>query len=166
MTSLTYIYGLVVADRKPALTHVPSGVPGASAVRLLDVSPGRHLAVADVNARDYGEEAVNARLSNLEWVSRVAIAHESVLEALAAKATVLPMKLFTIFTSDARAIADVQSNRARIDALVKRVGGHDEFGVRVVLDRAKAMARRTGTRSARRDRVPFSTQATGVTPAP
>lgn len=143
MTSLTYVYGLIVADRKPPpLTGVPPGLPGASRVRWLEVGRGQFLAVADVKSRDYGSAAINQRLSNLDWVSRAAMAHEAVLESLAPRATVLPMKLFTIFTSDERAIADVGRNRARIDAMVKRVAGHAEFGVRVVLDRAKAMARR------------------------
>ena len=141
MTPLTYVYGIVVSDRKPSVARVPAGVPGASAVRLLDMGRGRYLAAADVTAREYGEGAINSRLSNLEWVSRAAMAHEAVLEAFAPRATVLPMKLFTIYTSDDRAIADASRDRTRIDALVKRVGGHDEFGIRVVLHRAKAACR-------------------------
>jgi gas vesicle protein GvpL/GvpF len=140
MTPLTYVYGLVVSDRKPSLARTPAGLPGASRLRLLEVDRGRYLIVADVLARDYGEQSINQRLSNLDWVSRTAMAHEAVLEAFAARATVLPMKLFTIFTSDDRAIADVVRQRPRIEMLVKRVGGHDEFGVRVVMDRVKAAA--------------------------
>ncbi len=151
MTPLTYVYGLVVSDRKPSLARVPAGLPGASRVRLLDVDGGRYLAVADVKPQDYGEAAINRRLSDLAWVSRAAMGHEAVLESLALRSTVLPMKLFTMFASDARAIADVARNRARLDALVKRVAGHDEFGVRVVLDRAKAAARqRAGAAATKR----------------
>jgi len=153
MTPLTYVYGIVVADRTPSLARVPAGLPGASPVRLLEIGAGRYLAVADVKARDYGEDAINRRLANLDWVSRAAIAHEGVLEALAAKATVLPMKLFTIFTNDARALADAARNRSRIDALVKRVGGHDEFGIRVVLDRAAAARRQTDAPPVRASRA-------------
>ena len=150
MTPLTYVYGIVVSDRRPALARVPDGLPGASPLRLIEIARGRYLAAADVNARDYGEAAINDRLSNLEWVSRAAMAHEAVLEALASRATVLPMKLFTIYTSDERAVADIARDRARIDALVRRVGGHDEFGVRVVLDRANAARRQTRARTATR----------------
>lgn len=141
MNSLTYVYGLVVSDRKPTVARLPPGLPGASPVRLVDVEPGRYLAVADVKPRDYGEAAINRRLSDLQWVSMAAMGHEKVLETLAGRATVLPVKLFTIFTSDDRALDDVRRNRRRIDALVKRVAGHDEFGIRVVLDRRKAAAR-------------------------
>jgi hypothetical protein len=158
MTSLTYVYGIVVSDRKPTLAGTPPGLPGASPVRLVDASRGRYLAVADVKAREYGEAAINGRLSNLDWVSRVAMAHEAVLESLAARATVLPMKIFTIFTSDERARADVDKNRARIDTLVKRVGGHDEFGVRVVLDRKAATRREAASRAENASGVAYLTR--------
>src|SRR5262249_6312719 len=55
---------------------------------------------------------------------------------------VLPMKLFTIFMSDERALAHVRSDRRRIASLVKRVSNHQEWGVRVVLDRSRATTRR------------------------
>ena len=156
MTPLIYVYGLVVAARKPSVARMPAGLPGASPLRLLDVGRDRYLAVADVDAREYGEAAINQRLSNLEWVSRAAMGHEAVLEALASRSTVLPMKLFTIFASDERAIADVARNRVRLDAAVKRVAGHDEFGVRVVLDATAAAA------GQRRDAAAARRSASGI----
>jgi gas vesicle protein GvpL/GvpF len=152
MNPLTYVYGLVVSDRKPTVARLPAGLPGASPVRLLEVERGRYLAVASVNAREYGEAVINRRLSDLEWVSRAAMAHEAVLESLAGYATVLPMKLFTIFTSDERALDDVARRRARLEAIVKRVAGHDEFGIRVVLDRRRAVRKRSVLTSDRASR--------------
>jgi hypothetical protein len=54
----------------------------------------------------------------------------------------VPMKLFTIFTSDARAVEHIVRERPRVDAVLKRVANHVEWGVRVVLDRAPAPAAR------------------------
>jgi len=71
-------------------------------------------------------------------VSRAAIAHEAVVEAFTGETAVLPMKLFTIFMNDARALAHVHGERTRIAAMVKRVANHQEWGVRVVLDRVRA----------------------------
>ena len=163
MNSLTYVYGIVVADRKPSLARVPAGLPGASPVRLVEIEPARFLAVANVKPRDYGEATINRRLSDLDWVSRAAVAHQQVLEALAARTTVLPMKLFTIFSTDERALADVRNRRAQVDRLVKRVGGHHEFGVRVILDRATAMAQQRargagGSRRAAGNGIAYLTQ--------
>src|SRR5207248_71662 len=56
-----------------------------------------------------------------------------------------PMKLFTIFASDDRAREHI--GRERLDAVVQRVANHQEWGVRVVLDRASAQKAVRGSTS-------------------
>jgi hypothetical protein len=136
----TYVYCVVAADRRPRLTRTPAGLPGAGPVRLLDVDKGLFMAVADLPLDRYSESAINSGLGNLEWVSRIAVAHEAVVESFKAATAVLPMKLFTIFTADDRALAHVRAQRARITGFVKRVANQQEWGVRVVLDRTLAAA--------------------------
>ena len=136
----TYVYCVVAADRRPRLARVPAGLPGAGPVRLLDVENGLFMAVADLPLDRYSEAAINTGLASLDWVSRVAVAHEAVVESFIASTAVLPMKLFTIFTADERALAHVRGQRARIAGLVRRVANQQEWGVRVVLDRALAAA--------------------------
>ena len=136
----TYVYCLVAASRRPSLTRVPPGLRGMGRVRLLDVARGRFLVVADAPLDRYGEQAINRGLSDLDWVARGAVAHESVVESFIAASAVLPMKLFTIFKSDDRALEHVQREATRIDALLRRVAKHHEWGVRVMLDRAPAAA--------------------------
>src|SRR5580765_2191993 len=136
----TYVYGVIAADRRPRLARVPAGLPGAGPVRLLDLEKGLFIAVADLPLAKYNESAISSGLANLDWVSRVAVAHEAVVESFVAAKAVLPMKLFTIFKSDERAFEHVRSQRARIATLVKRVANQQEWGVRVVLDRTLAAA--------------------------
>jgi hypothetical protein len=134
------VYCVVAADRRPRLTRVPAGLPGAGAVRLLDVENGLFIAVADVPLDRYSETAINDGLADLDWVSRVAVAHEAVVESFTTAIAVLPMKLLTIFTTDDRAISHVRDQRSRIAALIKRVANQQEWGIRVVLDRAPGSA--------------------------
>jgi hypothetical protein len=136
----TYVYCVIAADRRPRLARVPGGLPGAGAVRLLDVDKGLFMAVADIPLDRYSESAINSGLASLDWVSRIAVAHEAVVESFIASKAVLPMKLFTIFTADERALEHVQAQRARIAGFVKRVAHQQEWGVRVVLDRTLAAA--------------------------
>jgi hypothetical protein len=136
----TYVYCIVAADRRPRLTRVPAGLPGAGRVRLLDVEKGLFIAVADLPLDRYSESAINKGLADLDWVSRAAVAHETVVESFTTAIAVLPMKLFTIFTTDDRALDHVRGQRLRIAALVRRVANHQEWGVRVVLDRTLASA--------------------------
>ena len=58
-------------------------------------------------ARDYGEAALARGLQNLDWVGRRAMAHEAVVEHFLPAPAVLPMQLFTLFTSDERALEHV-----------------------------------------------------------
>jgi hypothetical protein len=135
----TYVYCVIAADRRPRLTRVSAGLPGAGPVRLLDIEKGLFLVVADLPLDRYSESSINAGLANLDWVSRVAVAHESVVESFISATAVLPMKLFTIFTADDRALDHVSGQRARIAGLVRRVANQQEWGVRVVLNRARAV---------------------------
>jgi hypothetical protein len=135
MTAGTYLYCVVLAP--PARRARVRGLPGTGPIRLLDADGGLHLVAADAPLSRYGEAAIKRGLGDLEWVSRAAMAHEQVVESFAGAEAVLPMKLFTIFSSDARALAHVRGEQKRIDAAVKRVAKHDEWSVRVVLDRAR-----------------------------
>ena len=140
MTKGTYVYCVIAAEGRPTPVRARRGLPGTGPVRILDVDHRLYAAVADAPLDKYGEAAINKGLSDLDWVSRAAVAHEAVVESFVGETAVLPMKLFTIFTSDERAIEHVRAERRRIAALVKRVANHQEWGVRVVIDRNRGAA--------------------------
>jgi hypothetical protein len=94
------------------------------------------LVVADAPLPKYGDASINRHLSDLDWVSRAAVAHEAVVESFIEAPAVLPMKLFTLFNNDARALDHLRRERRRIAGFLHRVEGHHEWGVRVVLDPA------------------------------
>lgn len=139
MRKATYVYCVIASAKPPIAARVSAGLPGMGKVRVLPVDRALHVAVADAPLNRYSEDAINRGLADLDWVSKAAIAHEAVVESFIGATAVLPMKLFTIFTSDDRAVAHVRTQRDRIAAVVKRVANHDEWGVRVALaDRAQA----------------------------
>jgi hypothetical protein len=122
-------------------------------VRLLAVDRHLWLVVADAPLDQYGERRLNKKLSNLEWVSRVAIAHEAVVEAFVGHQALIPMKILTIFNSDARAVDEVLRTRRRVDALLRRVAGRLEWGVRVSFGGSVASRQRgTGGRPSAKTR--------------
>jgi gas vesicle protein GvpL/GvpF len=133
--ALTYVYCLVADRKRPSAAKRPKGLPGLGPLRLLPVGErALWLVVAAAPTQRYGEKAINEGLRDLDRVSRAAVAHEAVVESFLSASAVLPMKLFTIFTSDARALEYISSQRSQIDAALERVSGHDEYGVRVALD--------------------------------
>jgi hypothetical protein len=50
-------------------------------VRILDVDHRLYAAVADAPLDKYGAAAINKGLTDLDWVSRAAVAHEAVVES-------------------------------------------------------------------------------------
>lgn len=127
----TYVYGLVESPRAPSLSAAPVGLAGAGPPRALPLKRGRWVVAADVPLERYGEEALARGLRDLDWVGTCALAHERVVEYLARRGSVVPMKLFTIFHSDARAIEDVARARRTLDRAFRRIAGAAEWSVRV-----------------------------------
>lgn len=147
---VVYLYCLLLAKRRPATARLPTGVPAATAPRLVPLGeaalPGHtlYLVCADVPVEEYGAEPIERGLRDLEWVSARALGHEALVEACArlpSAAAVVPMKLFTLFATEARAVAHVRGERARLERALRRVAGRDEWGVRVRLDEVRARRR-------------------------
>jgi hypothetical protein len=112
---------------------MPPGVPAASAPAIDSIAPGLWLVSAAVPRAAYAEQEIERRLQDLEWVSAIALTHEAVVERFSrvTGATVIPMKLFTIFTNPARALEEMRRRRPQLERVAKRIGGAEEWGVRI-----------------------------------
>jgi hypothetical protein len=116
----------------------------------LPLDDGLWLVVADAPLGRYDGPAIEGRLRDLAWVSRCALGHEAVVEHVSRRGTVVPMKLFTLFHGDERALAHVQRGRRRLERILGRVAGRQEWGLRLLLDEARARRRATAPAAARR----------------
>jgi hypothetical protein len=139
----TYVHALVRSGRRPSVRGAPEGLPGMGPPRLLAAGKGLWLVVADAPLARYDTGTIERSLKDLEWVSACAVAHERVVDHVAARYTLVPMKLFTLFTSDAAAVAHIARERKRIGRVLDRVAGRREWGLRLHWDegRAKRAAR-------------------------
>jgi Gas vesicle synthesis protein GvpL/GvpF len=139
MTStLSYVFCLVRSTRRPAVRGITDGMPGGSAIRALEVGDDLWAVVQSVPESQYGEEALARGLQNLDWVGPRAIAHERVIESFLSAPALLPMQLFTLFTSDDRVAEHVRSDRTRITRILKRVAKKVEWGLRLTFNEKSA----------------------------
>lgn len=139
----TYVYCAVQASGTPRVARTPAGLPGLGKSRLLDAGAGLWIVVGDAPLPQYGEASIARGLQDLDWVSRCAIAHEGVVEHWIRAQAIVPMKLFTIFESDERALAYIRQQRQKLDRIIRRVAGRCEWGVRIRLAGASAPGRRS-----------------------
>ena len=126
----TYLYCVIQATR-PRIARTLSGLPGLGTPRPVDAGRGLWLIVGDAPLPRYGEASIARGLRDLAWVSRCAVAHEKAVEAWLGARAVVPMKLFTIFESDERALAYVSRERGKLDRVIQRVAGRCEWGIRM-----------------------------------
>ena len=96
----------------------------------MEIGRSRWAVVGPVPLDRYGETAMAAGVRDLDWVSAVAMAHEAVVEhfSRARGSTVVPMKLFTMFSSADRLVRDLRSQQAGISATMARIRGAREWG--------------------------------------
>ena len=128
-----YLYCVVGAARRPALARVPAGLPGGTRPDAHRLSDSLWLITADVPLDVYGPSHLEPRLRDLDWVSEAAIAHEAVVEHFSRTkgAVVVPTKLFTMFSSIEKAVADVAADKAAIERAMRHIAGSEEWGVRI-----------------------------------
>jgi len=136
----TYLYCLVHGKEPPSLAGVPSGLPGMRAPRLLDAGNSLWLVAADAPLARYGKSPIEEGLRNLKWVAACAVAHEQVIEHFTDAGTVIPMKLFTLFTTDNRALLHIKDTRKKLDKVIERVAQCQEWGVRIRFNEARTDA--------------------------
>jgi hypothetical protein len=134
----TYVYCVVQSDTAPDLAGAPAGLPETSPPRALPLTAGLWVVAAGAPLPEYSGEVIDSHLADLDWVGERALAHEQVVEHFAAAYPVLPMKLFTLFASEERAAARLRERQEEIGRVLARIAGHVEWGVRILLQDAKA----------------------------
>jgi hypothetical protein len=137
-STLSYVFCLVRSARRPTLRRLSEGMPGGSDLRAIEVGDGLWAIVESVPEDQYGESALASSLQNLDWVGPRAIVHERVIESFLSATALLPMQLFTLFTSDDRVVQHVRSDRARIARILKRIEKKVEWGLRLTWDEKAA----------------------------
>lgn len=112
---------------------MPSGLPSGTPPTRLAIAKDWWAIVSDVPLEIYGSAGLERRLRDLEWVGGVALAHERVVEHFFSLrgATVVPLKLFTMFSSAERAVSELKSRRGALVRTARRIAGAQEWGLRI-----------------------------------
>jgi hypothetical protein len=91
---------------------------------------GLQAVVCDVDLHEFGEEPVRQNLEQLPWVEKVARTHDSVVRAVAARATVAPLRLITVCLDDDSVISRLRQWEEPLRSALHRVEGCREWSVK------------------------------------
>jgi hypothetical protein len=150
---------VVQSPDAPGLGGAPPGLPGTARLRLLTLDGGLWVVAASAPLPEYGGEEIEARLADISWVGDRAMAHERVVEHFAAVSPVVPMKLFTLFASDERAVTGLSERREEMMRAFALIAGRVEWGVRVLFQEGKV--RQALTDAAQREEASASAGSSG-----
>jgi hypothetical protein len=123
-----YVYGIVRED------FAPPALRGVEASHALEVvrAAGLGALTSRVALSEFGERELQERMEDLAWLERHARRHEQILETvLEQRATVVPMRLFTIYESTASLTATLEREREFLGAALERLADRTEWGVKL-----------------------------------
>ncbi len=86
---------------------------------------------------DYGEDALQSRMTEATWVAVRAMRHEKVVEHFARRASVVPLRFGTIYLESESVERMLDEKRDELRAIINRLRGREEWGLNVYSDRVK-----------------------------
>ncbi len=120
--------------------HTPDGVDGLTAnpVERIEAA-GLAALVSHVPATEFAAEPLTRNLNDLAWLERVARGHEAVLDVALAQGTIVPLRMCTIFESDAGVREMLERRRDSLSGALDALDGRLEWAVKVLVDRDRLM---------------------------
>ncbi|MDC3724549.1 GvpL/GvpF family gas vesicle protein [Rhodococcus sp. Rp3] len=135
MTDTTGIWMYAVTDGT-LVGHETEGTSGVAGEQVRTVQEGGLTAVVGtVPLDDFGEAALTRNLEDLDWLERVARAHDSVVAGVARHVSVVPLRLATVCLDDERVRALLTEHREQFSSALALVTGRTEWGVKAFADR-------------------------------
>ncbi len=126
-----YVYGIVEEHAEP-----PVGVAGVTR-EVGALREGALTAlVSRVELEEFGEEPVRARLEDPVWLGEKARSHEEVLAAALRSGAVVPFRFLTLYRDEDELRRFLATRGADLHAVLERVRGKIEVGVKAFVDRA------------------------------
>jgi Gas vesicle synthesis protein GvpL/GvpF len=95
---------------------------------------------SEVSLELYGEEALAEHLSDATWTAVRAMRHETVVEYVAKRASVVPLRFGTIYLERSSIERMLNEKGRELTQIIERLRGREEWGVNVYGDRATLMA--------------------------
>ncbi len=85
-------------------------------------------------AHEFAEDQLRANLGDMEWVERVARRHEASLEEVRSRATVVPMRMCTVYRTQDGVREMLRREASNLDEALSHLDGKTEWGLKGFVD--------------------------------
>jgi Gas vesicle synthesis protein GvpL/GvpF len=126
-----YVYG--IASAKTEIPKDLAGIDPRYEVFLVEEG-GLAALVSHVSLAEFGEEPLHENLNDVGWLEEKARAHEHVLDIALQCATVVPLRLCTIYSGEEQVREMLAEERAVMVDALERLDGKAEWGVKAIAE--------------------------------
>jgi hypothetical protein len=130
--NVLYVYAVTRGDALPEVDGVDASrhfglatVDGVSAV---------YTAVA---AEEFSQDVIDRRAADLEWLGSIGYHHQDVVSDLMKRTAIVPLRAFTLFSSEEALRAYLGEHHAMLAGSLERLDGKQEWTLRVEFDPAR-----------------------------
>jgi hypothetical protein len=131
MTSVLYVYA-VARDAAIPDTEGVDGTRRFGTATVDDV----HAVFTPVSAAEFSQDVIDRRAGDLEWLGSIGYRHQDVMSDLLKKTAIVPLRAFTLFSSEEALRAYLTEHRQLLAKTLARLDGKQEWTLRIELDPA------------------------------
>lgn len=132
MTPVLYVYAVTAEP----VTPDAEGVDGTT--RFGTASADGICAVfTAVSADEFSQDVIDRRAGDLEWLGAIGYRHQAVMADLMKRTTIVPLRAFTLFSSEEALRAYLDEHREALATVLQRLDGKQEWTLRIELEPAK-----------------------------
>ena len=161
MSELAY-YVYCIAETAAAnellVDSLPAAIEDSSKLEWISVNSLAALA-SEVPRATYSEESLAEQLTDATWTAIRAMRHETVVEYVAKRAPVIPLRFGTIYLERAGVEQMLNQKSDELESIIEQLRGCEEWGVNVYCDRAVLLSSITSVSPVLRDLVQRAEQA-------
>ncbi len=132
MSQILYLYGIARA-LDPAVLSGNEAVDGSDRFEVLSEA-GLSALVSPVDAARFSQDEIDRQSDDLEWIGAIAWRHQNVLSAVMNATTIIPLRAFTLFSSEETLRSFLRDDQERLSAVLDRIGGCEEWTLRIDLE--------------------------------
>lgn len=132
MTPVLYVYAVTAEP----VTPDAEGVDGTT--RFGTASKDGICAVfTAVRADEFSQDVIDRRAGDLEWLGAIGYRHQAVMADLMKRTTIVPLRAFTLFSSEEALRAYLDEHREALATVLQRLDGKQEWTLRIELEPSK-----------------------------
>jgi hypothetical protein len=155
-----YVYCIAesAAANELPVDSLPAAIEDTSKLEWISANALAALA-SEVPRATYSEENLAEHLTDATWTAIRAMRHETVVEFVAKRATVIPLRFGTIYLERAGVEQMLSEKSSGLESIIEQLRGREEWGVNVYCDRAVLLSSITSVSPVLRDLVQRAEQA-------